>query len=147
MRSVTPSHALATGLWAELCHCSPAPGARQGLNRRPHLAPLAPGLWAELCRCSPAPGPRQGLNRRPHFTEALSPGLPLPWGQYMGSAHAVFAPPGFGTPRESIPRSLACASVVQLLDQPFRSATLRPGLLPVLAVAVQVGHHAHELPS
>ena len=38
----------------------------------------------------------------------------------MGSAHAVFAPPGVGTLRESIRRSLACASAVQPLDQPFR---------------------------
>ena len=82
-----------------------------------------------------------------HSTIALSPELPLPQGRYMGSAHAVFAPPGFGTPRESIQPPLACASAVQPLDQPFRSATLRPGLLPVLAVAVQVGHHAHKLPS
>eukprot|EP00670_Eutreptiella_braarudii_P009745 CAMPEP_0174314992 /NCGR_PEP_ID=MMETSP0810-20121108/5991_1 /TAXON_ID=73025 ORGANISM="Eutreptiella gymnastica-like, Strain CCMP1594" /NCGR_SAMPLE_ID=MMETSP0810 /ASSEMBLY_ACC=CAM_ASM_000659 /LENGTH=58 /DNA_ID=CAMNT_0015424233 /DNA_START=122 /DNA_END=295 /DNA_ORIENTATION=- len=36
-------------------------------------------------------------------------GLPMP----------PFAPPGFGTLRESIHRSLACASAVQPLDQPF----------------------------
>ena len=155
----------------------------QGSTCRPPFSPLASGPWAELCRCSPAPVARQGLNRRPHFTEALSPELPLPWGRYMvppmpyslpqglvrsgsrstylslalrlsnrwtnhsvkalspelplpwgrymGSAHAIFAPPGFGTLRESIHRSLACASAFQPLDQPFRQSSIPRATSPL----------------
>ena len=69
-----------------------------------------------------------------HSVKALSTELPLPWGRYMGSAHAVFAPPGFGTPRESIPRSLACASAVQPLDQPFRQSSIHRATSPPGAV-------------
>ena len=52
----------------------------------------------------------------------------------MGSAHAVFAPPGFGTPRESIHRSLTCASAVQPLDQPFRHSSIPKATSPLGAV-------------
>ena len=59
-----PFSPLATGLWAKLCRCSPAPVARQGLNQRPLFAPLASGLWGELCRCSPAQVVCQGSTYR-----------------------------------------------------------------------------------
>ena len=74
------------------------------------------------------------MNRRPHFTEALSPWILLPWGRCMGLAHAVFPPPGVGMPRESIHRSLACASAIQPLDQPFRQSSILRATSPLGAV-------------
>ena len=52
----------------------------------------------------------------------------------MGSAHAVFAPPGFGTPQESIHGSLVWASAVQPLDQPFHHGSIHRATSPLGAV-------------
>ena len=79
-------------------------------------------VWVGLASTRPVAPPSQSV-RRPkawECKEAPSPRLPLPWGRHMGSAHATFDPQGLGTPRDSIRRSLACASAVQPLDQPFR---------------------------
>ena len=65
---------------------------------------------------APAPWPKawgaKELYPRSHLSH---PAITSTWGLPMPR----FVPPGFGTRRESIQRSLACSSVVQPLDQPF----------------------------
>ena len=77
----------------------------------------APGSWPHRLKVS------EGL-RHGGYKEALSPELPLSPGddRHMGSAQ-------IRSPRvwESIHRSLACASAIQPLDQPFRSLVSREG--------------------
>ena len=57
-----------------------------------------------------------------------------PLGAVHGSTHAVFAPPQFGMPRKSIHRSLACASAIQPLDQPFLHSSIPRATSPLGAV-------------
>ena len=52
----------------------------------------------------------------------------------MGSAHVVFTPPGIDTPQQSIQRSLAGASGVQLLDQLVRHSSVPKATSPLGAV-------------
>ena len=74
---------------------------------------LARDPWPHRLKVSE--GLRHGSAKKLFPRSYLSPGNC----RHIGSAHAAIRSPGFGTLRESIQRSLACASAAQPLDQPF----------------------------